>query len=248
MQGFREQKFAYLVATDVASRGLDISHVTRVINFHIPQDPEAYVHRIGRTGRMGRSGVAITFVTPAEYWDLLRIQEFSMAQIEQGELPSTGEVEERRRAAAGDLVARRKVREADRAVGRGHRAVEEESIIELTPAGREAIAGAAMADARCRRGDGRRSDRPRRRCGHSSRVARGGRRERRCRNRPDVGAVLERARRTPRRTPLEKPAAEPFFTLPETGEDSTEAERRQRRYAMRDARKRIEWTDGRRGR
>ena len=148
MQGFREQKFAYLVATDVASRGLDISHVTRVINFHIPQDPEAYVHRIGRTGRMGRSGVAITFVTPAEYWDLLRIQEFSMAQIEQGELPSSGEVEERRRAAAGDLAARRKVREADRAPGRGQRAVERRSH--------------HRADARRARGDGRRSDRARR--------------------------------------------------------------------------------------
>src|SRR5665811_1127869 len=68
MQGFRDQRFSYLVATDVASRGLDISHVTHVINFHVPQDPESYVHRIGRTGRMGRSGVAITFVTPAEYW------------------------------------------------------------------------------------------------------------------------------------------------------------------------------------
>jgi ATP-dependent RNA helicase DeaD len=223
MQGFREQKFAYLVATDVASRGLDISHVTRVINFHIPQDPEAYVHRIGRTGRMGRSGVAITFVTPAEYWDLLRIQEFSMAQIEQGELPSSGEVEERRRAAAGDLTARRKVREADRVPRRGQRAVEEEAIIELTPAGLEAMAGATTA------GD----------------EALG----------TLLGEPVERDEETPQEPPrrrrrgapgaakdtAEKPA-EPFFTLPETGEDSTEAERRQRRYAMRDARKRIEWT------
>ncbi len=223
MQGFREQKFAYLVATDVASRGLDISHVTRVINFHIPQDPEAYVHRIGRTGRMGRSGVAITFVTPAEYWDLLRIQEFSMAQIEQGELPSSGEVEERRRAAAGDLTARRKVREADRAPGRVQRAVEEEAIIELTPAGREAMAGASTVRDEALGtplGSPAESDEqtlqepPRRR-------RRGG-----------SGAAKE---------PAESPE-EPFFTLPETGEDSTEAERRQRRYAMRDARKRIEWT------
>ncbi|GAB4254733.1 MAG: hypothetical protein Kow00129_15720 [Thermoleophilia bacterium] len=117
MQGFREGKFPYLVATDVASRGLDISHVTHVINYHIPQDPEAYVHRIGRTGRMGRSGVAITLVTPAEYWDLLRIQEFSQAQIEQGELPghmpSPNEVEERRRAAKGDEGAKERVRRAD---------------------------------------------------------------------------------------------------------------------------------------
>lgn len=223
MHGFREQKFAYLVATDVASRGLDISHVTRVINFHIPQDPEAYVHRIGRTGRMGRSGVAITFVTPAEYWDLLRIQEFSMAQIEQGELPSSGEVEERRRAAAGDLAARRKVREADRAPRRGQRAVEEEAIIELTPAGREAMAGAATVSDETSGtplgapvdGDEDTPQEPPRR-----------------RRRAGAGAAKDTA----------KEPAEPFFTLPETGEDSTEAERRQRRYAMRDARKRIEWT------
>lgn len=247
MQGFREQKFAYLVATDVASRGLDISHVTRVINFHIPQDPEAYVHRIGRTGRMGRSGVAITFVTPAEYWDLLRIQEFSMAQIEQGELPSSGEVEERRRAAAGDLTARRNVQEADRAPGRAqHPVMEGEAghpvrdddgvsadqllfggegaIIELTPAGREAMAGAAAVKDEALgtplgspvKGDEETRHEPPRR----------GRR-----------AASDAAKDT-----AEKPAAEPFFTLPETGEDSTEAERRQRRYAMRDAGKRIEWT------
>lgn len=136
MQGFREERFAYLVATDVASRGLDISHVTHVINFHVPQDPEAYVHRIGRTGRMGRSGVAITFVTPAEYWDLLRIQEFSMAQIAEGELPSASEVDERRRASRGDVLARRRVQEADR---RG------EPIVPLPEDGEAATLAAAAA-------------------------------------------------------------------------------------------------------
>lgn len=114
MRGFRDGSFAYLVATDVASRGLDISHVTHVINYHVPQDPEAYVHRVGRTGRMGRSGVAITLVTPAEYWDLVRVQEFSNAYIEEGELPSSAEVEERRRAARGDEAARERVKSADR--------------------------------------------------------------------------------------------------------------------------------------
>ncbi len=180
MQDFREDKFPYLVATDVASRGLDISHVTHVINFHVPQDPEAYVHRIGRTGRMGRSGVAITFVTPAEYWDLLRIQEFSMAQIEEGELPSVDEVEERRRAARGDTKARRRVRQADLEGGR-----------------------AAAGD--------------------------GG------------GAAPARAR--PARVREETEKKETFVALPALGEEpATEAERRQRRYAQRDSRKRIEWT------
>ena len=113
MQDFRDNKFSYLVATDVAARGLDISHVTHVINYHIPQDPEAYVHRIGRTGRMGREGVAITFVTPAEYWDLLRIQEFSRATIEPGELPTIEEVEARRKASRGDEAAKERVKDAD---------------------------------------------------------------------------------------------------------------------------------------
>jgi len=114
MRGFRDGKFSFLVATDVASRGLDISHVTHVINYHVPQDPEAYVHRVGRTGRMGRSGVAITLVTPAEYWDLVRVQEFSNVHIEEGELPSNAEVKERRRAARGDEAARERVKTADR--------------------------------------------------------------------------------------------------------------------------------------
>ena len=63
---FKENKIDILVATDVAARGLDISGVTHVYNFDIPQDPESYVHRIGRTGRAGKSGIAITFVTPSE--------------------------------------------------------------------------------------------------------------------------------------------------------------------------------------
>ncbi len=130
MEGFRGGEFPYLVATDVASRGLDISHVTHVINYHIPQDPEAYVHRIGRTGRMGRSGVAITFVTPAEYWDLLRIQEFSHAQIEEGELPSAEEMEERRRAARGDEAAQESVRRQEKARREESVAVEQPAIAE----------------------------------------------------------------------------------------------------------------------
>ena len=55
-----------LVATDVAARGLDISGVTHVYNYDIPQDPESYVHRIGRTGRAGKGGMSVTFVTPNE--------------------------------------------------------------------------------------------------------------------------------------------------------------------------------------
>jgi ATP-dependent RNA helicase RhlE len=63
MQGFRDGRFNILVATDIAARGLDIAHVSHVINFDMPDTPEAYTHRIGRTGRAERSGKAYTFIT-----------------------------------------------------------------------------------------------------------------------------------------------------------------------------------------
>ena len=75
LRQFKENKIDILVATDVAARGLDISGVTHVYNFDIPQDPESYVHRIGRTGRAGKSGVAITFVTPREMGYLRIVEE-----------------------------------------------------------------------------------------------------------------------------------------------------------------------------
>ncbi|MDW7652007.1 MAG: DEAD/DEAH box helicase [Bacillota bacterium] len=74
MRQFKDGSIDVLVATDVAARGLDISGVTHVYNFDIPQDPESYVHRIGRTGRAGKTGAAITFVTPREI-SLLRVIE-----------------------------------------------------------------------------------------------------------------------------------------------------------------------------
>lgn len=66
MKSFRNAKFQYLIATDVAARGLDISGVSHIYNFDIPESAEAYIHRIGRTGRMGDDGHAITFVAPRD--------------------------------------------------------------------------------------------------------------------------------------------------------------------------------------
>ncbi|MHC5269159.1 degradosome RNA helicase CshA [Enterococcus sp. LJL98] len=66
LRAFKNGQLDILVATDVAARGLDISGVTHVYNYDIPQDPESYVHRIGRTGRAGKEGVSVTFVTPNE--------------------------------------------------------------------------------------------------------------------------------------------------------------------------------------
>ena len=66
LRKFKNNSLQILVATDVAARGIDISDVTHVYNFDIPQDVESYTHRIGRTGRAGKSGVAITFLNPVE--------------------------------------------------------------------------------------------------------------------------------------------------------------------------------------
>lgn len=82
MKAFKEDKVEILVATDVASRGLDITDVSHVFNYHMPLNPESYVHRIGRTGRAGKKGVAITLVTPFEFRDLKRIKDQIKTSLE----------------------------------------------------------------------------------------------------------------------------------------------------------------------
>ncbi len=84
-----------LVATDVAARGLDIPDVNPVVNFDIPPDAEYYVHRIGRTGRLGRRGEAITFVNPWEMRELKVIERITGARIRREEVPSAADVEDR---------------------------------------------------------------------------------------------------------------------------------------------------------
>ncbi|SCM86891.1 ATP-dependent RNA helicase [Bacillus mycoides] len=74
MKSFREAKIQYLIATDVAARGLDVDGVTHVFNFDIPEDVESYIHRIGRTGRAGGSGLAITFVAAKDEKHLEEIE------------------------------------------------------------------------------------------------------------------------------------------------------------------------------
>ena len=85
-----------VVATDVAARGLDVDRITHVINYDIPHDPEAYVHRIGRTGRAGRTGDAIVFVTPRERRMLQALERVSGRPIEQMPVPTPDEVNARR--------------------------------------------------------------------------------------------------------------------------------------------------------
>jgi ATP-dependent RNA helicase DeaD len=81
MQGFRDGKVVYLVATDVVGRGIDVTNISHIINYDLPEDPENYVHRIGRTGRMGADGVAIAFVTPEQGELLTAIEVFINKQL-----------------------------------------------------------------------------------------------------------------------------------------------------------------------
>ena len=91
MRKFRDGSIDVLVATDVAARGLDVSGVTHVINFDLPQDPESYVHRIGRTGRAGKEGTAWSFVTPREMDHLHFIENVTRHNIAKNHLPTMAE-------------------------------------------------------------------------------------------------------------------------------------------------------------
>jgi ATP-dependent RNA helicase DeaD len=95
MRKFRQNEIQLLVATDVAARGIDVENVTHVINFDIPQDPESYVHRIGRTGRAGKRGLAMTLVTPPEFKLLKQIEKETKAKLISKEVPSLADVAER---------------------------------------------------------------------------------------------------------------------------------------------------------
>ena len=92
LQKFKNQKINILVATDVAARGIDVSNLTHVINYSLPQDPESYVHRIGRTGRAGNEGTAITFITPSEYRRLMFIQRIAKTDIKRSKLPKVKDI------------------------------------------------------------------------------------------------------------------------------------------------------------
>jgi len=89
---FKKKRINILVATDVAARGIDIINLTHVINYSLPQDPESYVHRIGRTGRAGKEGTAITFVTPDETRKLIFIKRIAKTNIRKERLPQISEI------------------------------------------------------------------------------------------------------------------------------------------------------------
>jgi ATP-dependent RNA helicase DeaD len=104
MRRYRDGLAEVLVATDVAARGLDIEHISHVINYDIPWDPETYVHRIGRTGRAGRTGMAITLVAPRDR-RLLRIIEHVIGRrLDRKRLPSPADIAVRKRQRFVDTI------------------------------------------------------------------------------------------------------------------------------------------------
>ena len=87
MEGFKSGKYRILVATDIAARGIDVTGIELVINYDIPAEDDAYVHRIGRTGRAGQPGLAVTFARPDQGGDIKSIENLTGVRITQASIP-----------------------------------------------------------------------------------------------------------------------------------------------------------------
>jgi ATP-dependent RNA helicase DeaD len=88
MKAFREKKVGILICTDVASRGIDVKELTHVVNYSIPRELDVYVHRIGRTARSGKAGVAISLVTPVTRYLIAKIEHMTKSRIKEGKIPT----------------------------------------------------------------------------------------------------------------------------------------------------------------
>ena len=106
IENFKKRKFPVLIATDVAARGIDVSDLNCVVNFSMPQNAETYIHRIGRTGRAGKHGIAITFVTPREQRKFKQIEDAVGNRIEKRKLPSVVEIIEAKKNLIAEQIAK----------------------------------------------------------------------------------------------------------------------------------------------
>ena len=106
IESFKKRKFPVLIATDVAARGIDVNDLNCVINYSMPQNPETYIHRIGRTGRAGKHGIAITFVTPREQRKMQQIATAIKTDIVKRALPSESEIIEAKKNLIADDIAK----------------------------------------------------------------------------------------------------------------------------------------------
>ncbi|MFN8432737.1 MAG: DEAD/DEAH box helicase [Anaerolineales bacterium] len=134
---FRNNQLKVLVATDVAARGLDIDDISHVFNYHLPDDAEVYVHRIGRTGRAGKTGVAITLLSPKEKRRMREVEALTKQPVTKMELPTPEEINKHREA---QVVEKLKVW-----LGRGRYKRELEMVQELIDAGHDVMNIAAAA-------------------------------------------------------------------------------------------------------
>ena len=139
---FRQNQVKVLVATDVAARGLDIDDISHVFNYDLPEDPEIYVHRIGRTGRAGKTGIAISFVTPREKRLLKDVEYFIKQKLTPATLPTEEDILQKRQ---NQLLEQVKVW-----LGRGRYSKERELVARLIEEGHDPseIAAAALKVAR----------------------------------------------------------------------------------------------------
>ncbi|MBT3313647.1 MAG: DEAD/DEAH box helicase [Anaerolineae bacterium] len=137
MSRFRNNRIQVLVATDVAARGLDIDDISHVFNYDLPDDPEVFVHRIGRTGRAGKDGIAISLLTPRENRMLRRIEGYTRQKQTKADLPTKAEIQEKRKA---QLVTRMEVW-----LKRGRYSNEMVMVEELVEAGHEPLQIAAAS-------------------------------------------------------------------------------------------------------
>ena len=134
---FRANQLKVLVATDVAARGLDIEDISHVFNYHLPDDAEVYIHRIGRTGRAGKTGIAITLIAPREKRRLREVEALTKQPIKKWELPTAADIVKHRES---QVVENLKIW-----LGRGRYKRELEMVQELIEAGHDPLNIAAAA-------------------------------------------------------------------------------------------------------
>lgn len=137
MSRFKNDQVKVLVATDVAARGLDIDDISHVFNYDLPDDPEVFVHRIGRTGRAGKAGIAISLFTPKETSMLRRIEGYTRQKQTKANLPSKSEIQKKRKM---QIVERMEVW-----LNRGRYKNELEMVNEMVEAGHDPLEIAAAA-------------------------------------------------------------------------------------------------------
>jgi ATP-dependent RNA helicase DeaD len=134
---FRSNQLKVLVATDVAARGLDIEDISHVFNYHLPDDAEVYIHRIGRTGRAGKTGIAITLLSPREKRRMREVEALTKQPVTKMELPTAADIHRHRES---EVVEKLKVW-----LGRGRYKRELEMVQELIDAGHDPLNIAAAA-------------------------------------------------------------------------------------------------------